>query len=176
VNTTLAPFDTLVADHGAVVLRVLTAMVGRHSADDCWQETFLAALRVYDTVGPLDNPRGWLLTIAHRKAIDMARSDSRRSALTESVTQADGQQAAVEPDPAALVVTSLADATELRPLLRQLPPKQQLAVVYRYIGDMAYDDIATLLACSPAAARRSVFEGIQKLRISLSNKEGRTHE
>ena len=42
-------------------------------ADDAWSETFLSALRAYPTLRPGSNVEAWLVTIAHRKAIDQAR-------------------------------------------------------------------------------------------------------
>ena len=58
--------------------------------------------------------------------------------------------------------------------VKALPDKQRLAVGYRYGADMAYEDIAVKLDCSPAAARRSVFEGLRTLRRQLEPEEART--
>ena len=44
------PFQRFVDDHGPAVHGFLTASVGRHEADDCWQETLIAALRAYPTL------------------------------------------------------------------------------------------------------------------------------
>src|SRR5947209_7164681 len=49
-------------------------------------------------------------------------------------------------------------------LVNDLPPKQQAAVKHRFVEDLGYGDIAKLLDCSEAAARRSVHEGIKRLR------------
>src|SRR5260221_12584514 len=59
-------------------MAVLRGAVGRADAEDCFQETFLAALRAYPKLGDNGNLRGWLLTIAHRKAIDHHRANGRR--------------------------------------------------------------------------------------------------
>ena len=67
----------VVAEHGAVVLRVCRALLGPADADDAWSETFLAALRAYPDLRPDSNVRGWLVTIAHRKAIDQLRRRGR---------------------------------------------------------------------------------------------------
>jgi DNA-directed RNA polymerase specialized sigma24 family protein len=42
-------------------------------------------------------------------------------------------------------------------------------VIYRFVNDLPYRDIARLLGCSEEAARRSVHEALKKLR-------GATHE
>ena len=49
----------------------------------------------------------------------------------------------------------------------ELPDKQRTAVVARYVADLAYADVATLLGGSEAAARRSAADGIAKLRARL---------
>ena len=49
----------------------------RRGADDCFQETFLAALRAYPKLRDASNLRAWVLTIADRKAIDHHRSRKR---------------------------------------------------------------------------------------------------
>ena len=59
-------------------MAVLRGAVGRADAEDCFQETFLAALRAYPKLNDSGNLRGWLLTIAHRKAIDHHRANGRR--------------------------------------------------------------------------------------------------
>src|SRR5690348_5905794 len=74
----MEPFESVVAEHAAVVMRVCRALLGPADADDAWSETFLAALRAYPELRPGSNVRGWLATIAHRKAIDQLRARSRR--------------------------------------------------------------------------------------------------
>ena len=57
--------------HGATVLRVCRALLGPADADDAWSETFLAAMRAYPDLPADANVEAWLVTIAHRKAIDV---------------------------------------------------------------------------------------------------------
>ena len=73
----LPPFQELLDEHGRDVLGFLIATVGPDDAEDCYQEALVAALRSYPRLDHSDNLRGWLLTIAHRKAIDHHRSRSR---------------------------------------------------------------------------------------------------
>ena len=44
-GVSLKPFEEVVAEHGAVVLRVCRAVAGPVDAEDVWSETFLAALK-----------------------------------------------------------------------------------------------------------------------------------
>ena len=73
----LPPFQTVLEEYREDVLRFVIATVGRNEADDVFQETFLAALRAYPRLRRADNLRGWLLKIAHNKAIDAHRARQR---------------------------------------------------------------------------------------------------
>ena len=72
------PFEEVVAEHGATVLRVCRAVVGPSDAEDAWSETFLSALRAYPKLPDDANVEAWLVTIAHRRALDVGRARSRR--------------------------------------------------------------------------------------------------
>jgi DNA-directed RNA polymerase specialized sigma24 family protein len=57
----MQPFDRVVTEHGAVVLRVCRAVLGGHAdAEDAWSETFLSALVAYPRLGPRADVRAWL--------------------------------------------------------------------------------------------------------------------
>ncbi len=47
--------------------------------------------------------------------------------------------------------------------MRELPEKQRTAVTLRYLADLTNSEIAAVMGTSADAARRSVFEGLQKL-------------
>ena len=131
----------------------LVASLGQHEADDCFQETFIAALRAYPTLQHDGNLRGWVLTIAHRKAIDAHRARQRRPVPSDTV-----------PEIPVEVPDTLQGEPALWKLVDGLAPQQQAAVRHRFVEDLGYRDIANLLGCSEAAARRSVHEGVKKLR------------
>lgn len=152
--TALPPFQTLLDEHAADVMGVLRGAVGRIDADDCFQETFLAALRAYPKLNDAANLRGWLLTIAHRKAIDHHRANGRRPLPVAEVVEV--EVADPEPD------------GEIWGLVGALPPKQRAAVALRYACDLPHAEIAAALGCSPEAARRSLHEGIKRLREELA--------
>ena len=147
----LEPFQTVVDRHAPALHRYLLAIAGRDEADDCLQETLLAALRAYGGLDGSADVRAWLFTIAHNKAIDSHRARSRRA-----VPVADLPERPAEP-------RRRAD-DELWALVRALPEKQRGAVTLRFIGDLAHTEIATALACSTDAARRNLHEGLAKLR------------
>lgn len=154
--TALPPFQTLLDEHAADVMAVLRGAVGRTDAEDCFQETFLAALRAYPKLGDDRNLHGWLLTIAHRKAIDHHRANGRRPLpVAEPEELSDGT---TEPEP----------DEGIWALVGALPPKQRAAVALRYACDLPHAEIAAALGCSPDAARRSLHEGMKRLRKELA--------
>ena len=128
-------------------------MVGRVDADDCYQETWLAALRAYPRLRDAANLRSWILTIAHRKAIDHVRRRKRVPALVGEV-----------PDEAA-VATAAGTDDALWSRVRELPPKQRTAVAMRYVADAPYGEIAQAMATTEEAARQNVHEGLKRLRL-----------
>jgi RNA polymerase sigma factor (sigma-70 family) len=149
----LPPFQALLDEHRDDVYRFLVASLGREEADDCFQETFIAALRAYPRLREASNLRSWLFTIAHRKAIDAHRARARRAVPVEEVPErADAGGFLPNGEP------------ELWRAVRGLPDKQRAAVLHRYVNDLAYVDIGQVMGCSEDAARRSVHEGLKKLR------------
>jgi RNA polymerase sigma factor (sigma-70 family) len=162
---TLPPFQAVLDEHGPAVLRLLRRLVGPTDADDDWQETFIAALRAYPRLRPDSDVRAWLLTIAHHKAIDRFRARGRQP-VPRDVAEAVVATPELDSDPYG--------EAQLWAWVKSLPDKQRLAVGYRYGADMAYEDIAVRLECTPAAARRSVFEGLRTLRRQLEPEEART--
>ncbi|HEX2425026.1 MAG TPA: sigma-70 family RNA polymerase sigma factor [Actinomycetota bacterium] len=150
------PFSRFLEEHRTLIYRYLVATVGAQDAEDCFQETFLAALRAYAGVRDEgDGLRAWILTIASRKAIDHARARARRPVPVEEV-----------PDGAAVVSDDGVDAA-LWAAVRELPPMQRDAVVHRYVLDLPYADVARALGVSEEAARASAYEGRKKLRTRV---------
>lgn len=153
------PFATFLEEHRADVYRFLLAAVGPHDADDCFQETFLSALRAYQDLRDAENLRGWALTIATRKALDHWRAAKRRPLPVEQLPE---RPAPERPD---------ADP-ELWRAVGALPTMQRAAVIHRYVLDLPYADVARAMGCSVEAARANAAEGRKKLRaLALAGKE-----
>lgn len=128
-------------------------------ADDCYQETWLSALRAYPDLRDSSNLRAWVFTIAHRKAIDHVRSRARRA-----VPVAEVQAEAVTAGGDAAAVGSAPADDGLWTQVAALPDKQRTAVALRFVADAAYADIGSVMQCSEEAARRNVHEGLKRLR------------
>jgi RNA polymerase sigma factor (sigma-70 family) len=150
----LPPFQEVVDRHGRDVYRVCIAAAGPARADDVYQETMLAALAAYPRLRDGAAVRGWLLTIASRKAVDAFRSAAR----TVPVAEPDlGGRADAEPRD-----------EDLWARVRALPPKQRLAVAHRFVLDLSYKEIGEAMDTSEEAARRNVHEGLTKLREAVA--------
>lgn len=154
--TPLPPFQTVLDEHSTAVMGILRGAVGRDGAEDCFQETFLAALRAYPEVGDAGNLRGWLLTIAHRKAIDHHRARGRNPVPVAELPETPAEDGIPQRD------------DRLWEAVGALPPKQRAAVALRYGSDLPHAEIAAALGCSPEAARRSLHEGLKRLRKELA--------
>jgi RNA polymerase sigma factor (sigma-70 family) len=148
----LPPFQTLLDAHGRDVHRFLVASVGRVDADDCYQETWLAALRAYPRLRDASNLRSWIFTVAHRKAIDHVRARRRVAVPVGEV-----------PEPTPTSDPAPGDDGLWR-RVRELPPKQRTALALRYVADAGYDEISAVMGTSEDAARRNVHEALKRLR------------
>ena len=155
----LAPFQSLLEQHGRDVHRFLIANVGPIDADDCWQETWLAALRAYPSLSDGSHLRAWVFTIAHRKAIDHVRARSRRA-----IPVADATALASSGARAATVAAPAPVDEQLWSSVAQLPDKQRVALTLRFIADSRYAEIAEVMGTSEPAARRNVHEALTRLR------------
>jgi DNA-directed RNA polymerase specialized sigma24 family protein len=149
----LPPFTDFLEQHRGTVYRFLTVAVGPEEADDCFQETFVAALRAYPKLTDTSRLDRWILRIASRKAIDHHRSAGRRAVPTGDVPERPvGPGGGPGFD------------GELSAAVASLPSKQRLAVVHRHVLDRSYADVAEIMGTSEEAARANVYQGVKKLR------------
>jgi RNA polymerase sigma factor (sigma-70 family) len=156
--TVKQPFETVVADYGSMVLRVCSAVLGPVDADDAWSETFLSAMKAYPELPADASIEAWLVTIAHRKAIDLVRARARRAIPADDLPETASTPPASTPP--AEHDDDLTDA------LARLPDKQKQAVAYHYLAGLPYADVAAILGGSTDAARRAAADGIAALRRS----------
>lgn len=147
------PFEAIVVRHGARVLRVCRAVVGPEHADDAWSETFLAALRAYPDLRPGSDVRAWLVTIAHRKAVDILRRRARAPVPVGTLPErpsSGSQPGGWERD----LWEALGDLTE----------RQRQAVAYHHLAGLPFAEVAEILGGTEAAARKAASDGVKALR------------
>ena len=156
------PFERVVEQYGATVLRVARAVVGPVEADDAWSETFLAALRAYPSLDDEANVEAWLVTIAHRKAIDITRARARAPLVGVEV-----------PDDPAPPGPDQPGATDhdLWAAVRALPAKQRQTVAYHYLAGLPYGEVADIVGGTAEAARRAAVDGIRTLRRTYARED-----
>jgi RNA polymerase sigma factor (sigma-70 family) len=132
---------------------VCRAVLGPAAAEDAWSETFLAALQAYPRFRPGSNVEAWLVTIAHRKAIDHARAQSRRAVPVSELPELPSRDG----------LPGGGDH-ELWAALRQLPLRQRETIAYHYLAGLPYAEVAGIVGGTAAAARRAAADGIAALR------------
>lgn len=147
----LPPFWRLVEDHSDELLRYAKRLVG-DDAEDVVQEAFLRGLRSYPRLRHGDHLRAWLFRITTTTAFD--HSGKRRE-----VPVAEVRDEAVE--------LAYDDGT-FEAIIGELTDANRDALRLRFVDDLAYDEIAHRLGCSPDAARRRVSTGIKSLREKLT--------
>ncbi|RMI28924.1 RNA polymerase sigma factor [Nocardia stercoris] len=147
------PFESIVTEHGPTVLRVCRAVVGVHDAEDAWSETFLAAMRAYPDLPQTANVEAWLVTIAHRKAIDVVRAAKRNPLPVERMPEEPSGNGVIGSDDAGVWAAVAA-----------LPDKQRRSIAYHYVAGLSYAEIAQIFGGTTDAARRAAADGVKNLR------------
>lgn len=161
----MKPFEAIVREHGAVVLRVCRAVLGPNDAEDAWSETFLAALRAYPDLAPGANVQAWLVMIAKRKAIDSYRAAARRPVLVPELPEpGSGGSGAGGTDGRGSQAPGPGEHDGLWAALRALPQRQREALAFHHLAGLPFAEVAVLLGGTEAAVRRSAADGMKKLR------------
>lgn len=151
----MRPFEEIVVEQGPMVLRVCRAVAGPTDAEDAWSETFLAAMRAYPGLDPGANVQAWLVTIAHRKAVDAVRAAARRPVAMGEVPD--------RPDPAAGRAHG-----DVWHAVAALPARQREAIAYHHLAGLSYAEVAAVTGGTAAAARRAASDGMRGLRRALT--------
>lgn len=147
------PFEEVVTEHAATVLRVCRAALGPGpDADDAWSETFLSAFAAWPDVAEGTNVQAWLVRIAQRKTIDLLRHRARQPVPSDLLPEPDPPQ---EPD------------RELWRTVAGLPERQRLALAYHYFGGLTYVETARVIGGTAEAVRRAGADGLRTLRSRL---------
>jgi len=156
------PFERVVEHHGDTVLRVCRAVLGRSAAaDDAWSETFLSALRAYPSLPAGSNIEAWLVTIAHRRALDQVRAAARRPIPMPDPPDRPATDPLADPQNHPRLGGEVDD---LWAAVAALAPRQRQTIAYHYLAGLPYTEVARLIGGTPTAARRAAADGIATLR------------
>ncbi|USQ75896.1 ECF RNA polymerase sigma factor SigK [Ornithinimicrobium cryptoxanthini] len=145
-----------------LVLRVLR---DRAQAEEVTQEVFL---QVWRTAGSFDSSRGsalgWLLTLAHRRAVDRVRSvvaQSRRDVAYES------QSVTTPFDSTAEIAEGRLEATEVHVALGALTATQRSAVELAFFDGLTHSEVSERLGVPLGTAKTRIRDGLRRMRNEL---------
>jgi RNA polymerase sigma-70 factor (ECF subfamily) len=131
-------------------------------ASDVVQEVFLRLAQRHRRLGKVEDPRSWLLGVAHHVAVDVGRRKRRRA--TEPLDDVP-YLAAPETDDARTI-----DAARASRLLAQLPPAQRNVIYLRHFADCTFAIIGDITGVPTFTAASRYRLGIERLRRLMENK------
>jgi RNA polymerase sigma factor (sigma-70 family) len=132
-------------------------------AQDAVQEAFLAVWRTADRfLAERARASTWILTLVHRRAVDLVRREERR--------RAEPLEAAPEPSAPESVeeeATLRFQRRVVREALRRLPPEQREALELGYYGGLTQSQLAEQLDQPLGTVKSRMFAGLTRLRDLL---------
>jgi RNA polymerase sigma-70 factor (ECF subfamily) len=151
----------------AVAYRMLGSL---GDADDAVQDTWLRLSR--SESNEIENLGGWLTTVLARVCLNMLRSRHTRGEESLAVHVPDplvSREADLQPEDEALLADSVGLA--LLVVLDTLSPAERLAFVLHDMFDLPFEQIATMVGRSPAAARQLASRA--RRRVKGADRAGR---
>lgn len=157
-----------VYDHLAPAVYGLARRVVRDPAraEDVAQEVFLAVWRFATRFDPdKGSARTWVMTLAHRRAVDVVRSEeatSRREAA-----------AGTEDTPFDVVAeqaTADIEGERVRRCMQALTELQREAVTLAYYGGYTYPEVSALLQTNHSTIKTRMRDGLIRLRDCLGGR------
>jgi RNA polymerase sigma-70 factor (ECF subfamily) len=167
-SETDAVFMALFEVHRDRVFSTALRLTGRrHDAEDLAAEAFL---RAYRSLSGFDHerletlqPRAWLTAIVVNQWRNQRRTASRRPVTVSSDAVADADPVDALPGVERRVEIH-DDGDRLAALLIELPERQRIAVVLRYIGDLPVGEIAEVMGCPTGTVKSLISRGLARLR------------
>lgn len=134
-------------------------------AEDAVQEGFLAAWRGAASFSPArGSARAWLLTLVHRRTVDLVRKVERRRAEPLSDTISMVSDLTATEDEAWLRV----ERERVQSALAQLPDLQREAIELAYYGGYSQSELAERLGVPLGTIKSRMFAGLARLRELLT--------
>ena len=132
-------------------------------AEDAVQEAFLAVWRSAESYkSERAKPSTWVLTVVHRRAVDLVRREQRRR----------GEPLETAPEPASDPVDAESlihdeRRTAVQSALRELPEDQRRALELAYYGGLTQSQLATRLGVPIGTIKSRMFAGLGRMRELL---------
>ncbi|MBN1974314.1 MAG: RNA polymerase sigma factor [Sedimentisphaerales bacterium] len=159
-------WQIIIEKHGAIVWQTAYRLLGNYAdASDCFQETFISALKVCRRQHVKNFP-ALLARLATTRAIDQLRIRFRLES-NNSVTDYGQDASNNNPDPANYAQNQEL-ATRMQKELAQLPLLEAQVFCLRYLNDMSYSRIAKELDIKTNAVGVLLYRAKEKLRKSLA--------
>jgi RNA polymerase sigma-70 factor (ECF subfamily) len=135
----------------------------RALAEDAVQEAFLGVWRSAGTfLAEQGKPSTWILTLVHRRAVDLVRREERRRGEPlEDVSQPAGEATDEE-------AWLRAQRQVVQEALRKLPPEQREAIELAYYGGFTQSELAERLGQPLGTIKSRMFTGLRRLRELLA--------
>jgi RNA polymerase sigma-70 factor (ECF subfamily) len=135
----------------------------RALAEDAVQEAFLAVWRSAGAfLAEQGKPSTWILTLVHRRAVDLVRREERRR--TEPLEDTDHPTGEATDEEAWL----RAQRQVVQEALRKLPPDQREAIELAYYGGFTQSELAEKLGLPLGTVKSRMFTGLKRLRELLA--------
>ena len=123
-------------------------------------------LEVWRTASRFDATRGsaatWVMTIAHRRAIDRVRSEAAAAEREHKTAQVP-----VAADEVAETVEASLEAERVRRCLEGLTELQRESITLAYYGGYTYPQVASLLGTALGTIKTRIRDGLIRLRDCL---------
>ena len=135
----------------------------RSLAEDAVQEGFLAVWRSAGAfLAEQGKPSTWILTLVHRRAVDLVRREERRRAdPLEDTEQHTGEATDEE-------AWLRAQRQVVQEALRKLPAEQREAIELAYYGGFTQTELAERLGLPLGTIKSRMFTGLKRLRELLA--------
>jgi RNA polymerase sigma-70 factor (ECF subfamily) len=151
--------------HGGAVHALARRLLGAGGrADDVTQDVFV---ELWDRPERFDAARGslraFLVTIAHRRAVDQLRSDRARHGREER-TARDRATAGYDLEDR---VWELAVNDQVKAAVETLPATERRAIALAYFGGHTYREVAALLGEPEGTVKGRIRAGLRRLRAAL---------
>ena len=154
---------------GPLVVSYLGRYVPQPDVEDVLQRVFYELWRVHDRYDPRQSLRGWVLSIARKRAIDHLRKRRDTVVSLDSVREISG-------DDGREIADRMAWADEVRMALKQLPEGQREAIEMAYYEGYTQSEIAVALDIPLGTVKTRTARGLQRLSALIERTAGSDDE